>query len=80
AIYDASLADANITVRTEEAFAMVRKLARETGLLIGVSSGAAVCACRKVAEGFERGERAVIVTIFPDSGDRYLSERFWSEV
>jgi S-sulfo-L-cysteine synthase (O-acetyl-L-serine-dependent) len=80
AIYDASFADANLTVRTEEAFAMVRKLARETGLLVGVSSGAAVCACRKVVEGLERGERAVIVTIFPDSGDRYLSERFWNEV
>lgn len=79
AIYDASLADANITVRTEDAFAMVRKLARETGLLVGVSSGAAVCACRKVAEGLEGGERAVIVTIFPDSGDRYLSERFWKD-
>jgi cysteine synthase B len=79
AIYDASLADANITVRTEEAFAMVRKLARETGLLVGVSSGAAVRACRNVAEGLERGKRAVIVTIFPDSGDRYLSERFWNE-
>lgn len=79
AIYDASLADANITVRTEEAFAMVRKLARENGLLIGVSSGAAVCACRSVAERLERGERAVIVTIFPDAGDRYLSERFWKE-
>ncbi|HEV2224587.1 MAG TPA: cysteine synthase family protein [Candidatus Acidoferrales bacterium] len=79
AIYDASLADANLTVRTEEAFAMVRKLARETGLLVGVSSGAAVCACRKVAEGLEGGDRAVIVTIFPDSGERYLSERFWKE-
>lgn len=79
AIYDPSLADANLNVRTEEAFAMVRKLARENGLLLGVSSGAAICACRKVAEGFERGERAVIVTIFPDSGDRYLSERFWNE-
>lgn len=79
AIYDASLADANINVRTEEAFGMVRKLARENGLLIGVSSGAAVCACRRVAEGLERGEQAVIVTIFPDSGDRYLSERFWKE-
>jgi S-sulfo-L-cysteine synthase (O-acetyl-L-serine-dependent) len=79
AIYDESLADANINVRTEEAFAMVRKLARESGLLIGVSSGAAVCACREVAEGLERGERAVVVTIFPDSGDRYLSERFWKE-
>ncbi|MGH9709140.1 MAG: PLP-dependent cysteine synthase family protein [Candidatus Acidiferrales bacterium] len=78
-IYDASLADANLNVRTEDAFAMVRKLARENGLLVGVSSGAAVCACRGIAQGLERGEKAVIVTIFPDSGERYLSERFWNE-
>jgi len=79
AIYDPSLADANITVRTEDAFAMVRGLARENGLLVGVSSGAALCACRKVAQELSRDERAVIVTIFPDSGDRYLSERFWNQ-
>jgi len=78
-IYDAAIADENLFVRTEDAFAMVRKLAREDGLLVGVSSGAAVCACRRIAEGLQRDERAVIVTIFPDSGDRYLSERFWDE-
>ncbi|HKV29308.1 MAG TPA: cysteine synthase family protein [Candidatus Acidoferrales bacterium] len=79
AIYDQSLADANLNVRTEDAFAAVRTFARENGLLVGVSSGAAVCACRKVAEGLQRDEKAIIVTIFPDSGDRYLSERFWNE-
>lgn len=79
AIYDASLADANLDVRTEDAFAMVRKLARERGWLVGVSSGAALCACRQIAEDLGREEKAVIVTIFPDSGDRYLSERFWEE-
>ncbi|HEV2298401.1 MAG TPA: cysteine synthase family protein [Candidatus Acidoferrales bacterium] len=79
AIYDGSLADDNINVRTEDAFAMVRRLAREEGLLVGASSGAAICACRKVAETIPADEKAVIVTVFPDSGNRYLSERFWDE-
>ncbi|HKW88875.1 MAG TPA: cysteine synthase family protein [Candidatus Acidoferrales bacterium] len=79
AIYDASLADESVEVRTEDAYAMVRWLAREEGLLAGVSSGAAVCACRKVAEAIPANERAVLVTVFPDSGNRYLSERFWDE-
>lgn len=79
AIYDPSLADANLAVRTEDAFAMVRKLARENGLLVGVSSGAAVFACSKISQSLDRDQKAVIVTIFPDSGDRYLSERFWNE-
>ena len=79
AIYDPSLADTDIAVRTEEAFAMVRRLARENGLLVGVSSGAALCACRKITKSLGRDEKAVIVTIFPDSGERYLSERFWNE-
>ncbi|HEV2490299.1 MAG TPA: cysteine synthase family protein [Candidatus Acidoferrales bacterium] len=79
AIYDASLADENLFIRTEEAYAMVRHLAREEGLLVGVSSGAAICAGRRVAERIPSAESAVIVTIFPDSGDRYLSERFWDE-
>lgn len=78
-IYDEAIADENLFVRTEDAFSMVRKLAREDGLLVGVSSGAGVCACRRIAESLRRDERAVIVTIFPDSGDRYLSERFWDE-
>jgi S-sulfo-L-cysteine synthase (O-acetyl-L-serine-dependent) len=79
AIYDASLADEDLAVRTEDAFAMVRRLAREEGILAGVSSGAALCACQRVAEKLPRNEQAVIVTVFPDSGDRYLSERFWDE-
>jgi S-sulfo-L-cysteine synthase (O-acetyl-L-serine-dependent) len=79
AIYDPSLADENFSIRTEDAYAMVRRLAREEGLFVGVSSGAAVCACRELAELIPKGEQAVIVTIFPDSGDRYLSERFWDE-
>lgn len=78
-IYDPSLADENIAVRTEDAYAMLRRLAREEGILAGVSSGAALCACLRVAETFDRDEKAVIVTIFPDSGLRYLSERFWDE-
>lgn len=79
AIYDASLADENIDVRTEDAFALVRRLAREEGILAGISSGAALCACFQVAENLRQDENAVIVTVFPDSGDRYLSERFWDE-
>jgi len=79
AIYDPLLADENISVQTEDAYKMVRHLAREEGVLAGVSSGAALCACLRIAERLERGQRAVIVTIFPDSGTRYLSERFWEE-
>ena len=58
---------------------MVRRLAREEGMLVGISSGAAVCACLDVAGRLPAGEAAVIVTVFPDSGDKYLSERFWDE-
>lgn len=79
AIYDSSLADDNIEIRTEHAYAMVRWLAREEGLLAGVSSGAAACACRRIAETIPADEKAVVVTIFPDSGNRYLSEQFWNE-
>lgn len=79
AIYDPSLADEDLAVRTEQAYAWVRRLAREEGLLVGVSSGAALEGCVQVARRLPRGERAVIVTVFPDSGDKYLSERFWEE-
>jgi S-sulfo-L-cysteine synthase (O-acetyl-L-serine-dependent) len=79
AIYDASLADENIEVRTEDAQQTVKRLAREEGILTGVSSGAAFWAALEVARSLPRGRRAVIVTIFPDSGERYLSDRFWSE-
>lgn len=75
-IYDAGLADENITVSTEDAYAMTLRLAREEGLLVGVSAGGAMVAALKVAEGLREG---VVVTIFSDSGDKYLSERFWAE-
>lgn len=79
AIYDATLADEDLAIRTEDAFAMVRRLARDEGILAGVSSGAALCACLRVAEQLPLDEKAVIVTVFPDSGDRYLSEKFWED-
>ena len=55
------------------------RLAREEGILGGVSSGAALWACMDVARRLPAGQRAVIVTVFPDSGEKYLTERFWSE-
>jgi S-sulfo-L-cysteine synthase (O-acetyl-L-serine-dependent) len=78
-IYDATLADEDIQMRTEDAYKLVRRLAREDGLLVGVSSGAALAGCFAVARQIPQSEHAVIVTVFPDSGDKYLSERFWDE-
>jgi cysteine synthase B len=75
-IYDSSVADENLEISTENAYTMTLRLAREEGLLVGVSSGAAAVAALKVAEKVRHG---VIVTVFPDSGDKYLSERFWDE-
>ena len=75
-IYDRSLADEDLAVSTEEAYRMVKALAREEGLLVGISGGAALVACFQVAARLSEGK---IVTIFPDSGDKYLSERFWEE-
>ena len=75
-IYDPKLADEDLAVSTEEAYRMVKLLAREEGLLVGISSGAALAACFEVARRLKEGK---IVTIFPDSGDKYLSERFWEE-
>jgi S-sulfo-L-cysteine synthase (O-acetyl-L-serine-dependent) len=78
-IYDPTLADENIEMQTEPAQAMVKRLAREEGLLVGVSAGGAVCAAIEVARRVPRDQRAVIVTILPDSGEKYLSEKFWSD-
>jgi cysteine synthase B len=59
---------------------MARQLARDEGLLVGISAAAAVVACVKIAEEeAAAGRRAVIVTVLPDSADKYLSERFWEE-
>ena len=56
---------------------MTRRLAREEGLCVGPSAGANVAAALRVAEQLPAGERAVVVTVLPDDGARYLSERFW---
>ncbi|MGB7134121.1 MAG: cysteine synthase family protein [Acidobacteriaceae bacterium] len=80
AIYDPNLADRNVEVETEAAYAMAKRLARTEGLLVGVSAAAAVVAARRIAEEQARaGKAAVIVTILPDAADKYLSERFWEE-
>ncbi len=89
-IYDPELADENLEVATEDAQQMALRLVREEGLLVGTSSGAAMVGILKVAQALsEAGSsggnkdsndpQAVIVTVFPDGGDKYLSERFWNE-
>jgi cysteine synthase B len=78
-IYDASLADANLEISTEASYAMARRLAREEGLLVGISAAAAVVGCVQVAQQLKKSAPAVLVTILCDSGDKYLSERFWEE-
>ena len=78
-IYDPTIADQDLEISTEGAYVMVKRLAREEGLLVGISAAAAVLGCLKVAHTLEPGRNAVIVTILPDAGDKYLSERFWEE-
>jgi cysteine synthase B len=79
-IYDETLADGNLWIETEDAYAMVRRLAREEGLLVGISSGCNVLAATMLARDLAaRGESAIIVTMLCDSADKYLSEHFWEE-
>jgi cysteine synthase B len=78
-IYDPSLADADLGISTEDAYAMAKRLAREEGLLVGISAAAAVVGCLQLARQLKKNEHAVFVTILCDSGDKYLSERFWQE-
>jgi cysteine synthase B len=72
AIYDPRLPDRQVQVSTEDAYAMVRRLAREEGLFVGISSGAAAAAALRIAEELESG---VVVTVFPDAGYKYLSDK-----
>jgi cysteine synthase B len=74
AIYDPTLADADLRIDTERAHQMVLRLAREMGLMAGISSGAAVAAMLDVAKTLDSG---VIVTVFPDGAEKYLNEAFW---
>jgi cysteine synthase B len=79
-IYDPSLADSALGIETEEAYAMVKRVARVEGVLVGISSGAALVAALKVAGQIAgKVESAVIVAVLPDSADKYLSESFWNE-
>ncbi|HZD10453.1 MAG TPA: cysteine synthase family protein [Candidatus Binatia bacterium] len=76
-IYDPSLPDTIRAVRTEAAYEMARRLARLEGLFLGISSAAAVAASVDVGRDLQEG---VIVTVLPDNGFKYLSERFWDEL
>jgi cysteine synthase B len=79
-IYDPTLADGNVFMETERAYAMAKELGRHSGLLVGVSAAGAVATSLQIAEQEARaGREAVIVTILCDSADKYLSERFWQE-
>jgi cysteine synthase B len=79
-IYDEKLADTNLWIETEDAYRMVRRLAREEGLLCGISSGCNVLAATMIAaELAARGEAGMIVTVLCDSAEKYLSEHFWDE-
>lgn len=80
AIYDASLADDNLWVETEEAYEMARRLARAEGLLVGISAGANVVAASRVAAQLsEERQNGIIVTVLCDGGQKYLSDPFWNE-
>jgi cysteine synthase B len=79
AIYDDTLADENLEIGTEEAYRLVKRIAREEGLLVSPSAAAALLGCFQVAKGVAASQRAVIVTIFADSASKYLTERFWDE-
>jgi cysteine synthase B len=79
-IYDPTLADRNILIETEDAYKMVRRLAREEGILVGISAGGNVqAALQLAAELHAEGRKAVIVTVLCDGADKYLSESFWDE-
>ena len=79
AIYDDTLADENLEMSTEAAYRMVKRIAREEGLLVSPSAAAALLGCFRVARNVGPSEHAVIVTIFADSASKYLTERFWDE-
>jgi cysteine synthase B len=75
-IYDPTLADEDVRVGTEEAWIMMQRVAREEGILAGVSGGAALVAALQVAAKLVEG---VVVVIIPDSGERYLSDPMLGE-
>ena len=76
AVYDPTIADANLATPTEQAYEMVKRVAREEGILIGISAGAAVATALRVAQEIDTG---TVVTVLCDGADKYLSESFWKE-
>ena len=78
-IYDDTLADENLEVSTEQSYGLLKRLAREEGLLVSPSAAAALLGCFAVAKKIAPGEHASIVTVFADSASKYLNERFWDE-
>jgi S-sulfo-L-cysteine synthase (O-acetyl-L-serine-dependent) len=78
-IYDEKLADRNVAMSTEEAYAMTRRLAREEGIFVGVSAGGNVAGALRLAERLPGDSSAVVVTILCDGGAKYLSEPFWEK-
>jgi cysteine synthase B len=80
AIYDPTVANRNIWIETESCYKMVRRLAREEGLLVGISAGGNVHAALTIAKELHaEGREGVIVTILCDGADKYLSEHFWDD-
>ncbi len=75
-IFDPDIVDENREVRTEDAYAMARRLAREEGMFVGISAAAAMVAALEVARELATG---TVVTVLPDGGAKYMSERFWNE-
>lgn len=79
-IYDDTIADGNLWIETEDAHAMARRMAREEGLLLGISAAGNIVAARKLGLRLsQEGRRAVIITIACDGAAKYLSDRFWNE-
>src|ERR1700741_1417177 len=76
-IYDPGLADRNLEISAEDAHAMVRRLAREEGLLVGISAGGGEGGGKQMSR---ENSGAVVVCVLPDGAEKYLSERFWDEV
>jgi len=73
-IFDETIIDRMVYVKTLEAYEMTRRLAKEEGLFLGISSGAAIHAAIQIAKNIKRG---TIVAIAPDGGEKYLSSSLW---
>ena len=78
-IYDDTVADSRIDISTEQAQEAARTLGKKGGILLGPSGGANLAAALRLGRDLvAQGREAVIATVFPDSGERYLGERFWT--